>query len=73
MKFTKKQPTTGSFVAVWQQGNNVWSDTYRYSDQYGLTIWYEEELRWVRAVWQLPWIDNECKYVIPTKQHGESK
>jgi len=68
MKFTKHRPTTGSFVAVWQHKDNVWSDTYRYSHTDELLIWWEDELRWVRAVWQLPWTDNKCKYIITNKE-----
>lgn len=41
MKLVDKMPETGSFVAIWEYGKNVWCDTYNW--EHGILQYYSDQ------------------------------
>ncbi len=69
MRFTKKRPTKvgTQFIAVWEFNDEVWSDTYIVVFEGGLSVYKEEEDRFMRVEEEfLGWADRKfpVKFVI---------
>lgn len=62
MKFTKTLPTTGNFVAVWQQDSRIDSESYYYKKGV-LYAWDDEYYCWYPAIVK-PWISYDCTFVV---------
>lgn len=45
MILVKEMPTTGQFVAVWEYGGNIWSNTFCW-DEWKLLCYVSDEWEW---------------------------
>lgn len=62
MQMTTERPKSGEFIAVWEYGDSIWSDTYHWKgDQ--LYVYDSSEDDWVDVT--LEWFEKQnCTHYV---------